>query len=93
MDVTFQMWAGGALLGAKKGRSFTAEIGSTSSLQRMKTTVMNQEGIPVVHQRLFFGGVELQEKGDDTTREYSIVKGSTIDLLIPYRYRGAAADR
>uniref|UniRef100_A0A0E0MLA7 Ubiquitin-like domain-containing protein n=1 Tax=Oryza punctata TaxID=4537 RepID=A0A0E0MLA7_ORYPU len=93
MNVTFQMWAGGALPGAKKGRSFTAEIWFTSSLQQMKKAVMNQEGIPVEHQRLFFGGVELQEKGDDTTKEYSIVQGSTIDLLIPHRYRGAAANR
>ncbi|KAM3271622.1 hypothetical protein ACQJBY_042061 [Aegilops geniculata] len=80
MEVTFE---------TTQGRRFVVEIWYFSTVRRIKEYILQQEGIPVESQRLFFQGKELEDDRD--TEYYPIVEGSHVLIVLPDGSPAAAA--
>jgi len=61
-----------------------------STITDIKTLVQDMEGIPPDQQRLFFGGIQLENRF--TLADYNISAESTIDLFLRLRGGGSATN-
>uniref|UniRef100_A0A0D9XYF0 Ubiquitin-like domain-containing protein n=1 Tax=Leersia perrieri TaxID=77586 RepID=A0A0D9XYF0_9ORYZ len=92
MEVTFEVRRGlRPSLPADLVETFKMDVWYDSTVKRIKETVKQNKGIDVHNQRLFFGGVELQDNRN--TEYYSILENSTVIILVPlnFQYGGGAA--
>ena len=61
------------------GRTITLTVAWDVSVETIKKTILRIEGVPISHQRLLYGGKQLEDdKGLDN---YYIFEGSTLHLM------------
>ena len=62
------------------GKSITIVVRKEDSIQDLKGKIQDKEGIPPDHQRIIYGGKQLQD--DRTWSDYDISKDATLHLVI-----------
>ena len=62
------------------GKNITLDVEPTDTIQNLKGKIQDKEAIPPNDQRLFFGGLELEE--NRTLADYNIQKEATINLIL-----------
>ena len=65
------------------GKTITLEVEPSDSIEKVKVTIQDEEGIPVDAQRLLFSCKGLED--DRTLSDYNIEKDSTIHLIVRLR--------
>ena len=63
-----------------QGKSIAYTVNATDTVKSIKEKVFAVEGIPIVEQRLVFGGKQLDD--ENTLDHYNIQKDSTIYLIL-----------
>ena len=61
------------------GSTITVDAEPTDTITVLKAKIQDKSGIPFSHQRLIFGGKQLED--GETIAEYNIHKDSKIDVV------------
>ncbi|KAL7638927.1 UNVERIFIED_CONTAM: hypothetical protein RMT77_010461 [Armadillidium vulgare] len=62
-----------------EGKSVTIDVKATNTVENLKAKIKERLGVPACHQRLMYGGKQLED--GKTLSDYSISKRSTIQLV------------
>lgn len=65
------------------GKTVTLDVTGSSTIQDVKTMLLDKEGIPVEQQRLLYAGKQLED--EHTLDEYEVPKGSTFHHVLKLR--------
>lgn len=68
------------------GKTLVFDISSSSTIEELKSSIQDKEGIPPDQQRLVFKGAQLEN--DNTLDDYKIITGSTLYLVLRLRGGG-----
>ncbi|KAH8833202.1 ubiquitin-related domain-containing protein [Flagelloscypha sp. PMI_526] len=65
------------------GKEIELDIDVDDPITRIKEKVEEQSGVPPQQQRLIFGGRQMND--DKTAKEYNVVAGSVLHLVLALR--------
>lgn len=65
------------------GKTVTLNVAGSSTIQDVKTMLLDKEGIPVEQQRLLYAGKQLED--EHTLDDYEVPKGSTFHHVLQLR--------
>ena len=63
-----------------EGKTITFEVSASDTISSLKAKIQDKQGISPEHQRLIFGGKQLED--EYTFSQYNIIKNSSLHMIL-----------